>query len=224
VAGPLVAHSRRLHAAAAIGVRLVYAVLLYTAGLLALGGCGLLLAIGWSERTAAGTALGVVSFVVLVLLELCVLLTVTLEVGVPGVIGAFAACAVLGAAASGLTMWKAREAQVLHDRGVIERAVVVAEQHPCSGESCWYSYTLRSVAGPVIRPDLDSDNRLLTVGRDVMVLADPRGKIPPSLDTRLSARKWLVASIATGGAGAAGLAVVAWWAAPAPTRRPEPAD
>lgn len=213
-----------------MGVRLVYAVLLYAVGLLVLGGCGLLLGIGWSEETTAGFALGVVSLVVLVLLELCVLLAVVLEVGVPGVIGAFAACAVLGAAAAGLTMWKAREARALHDRGVIERAVVVAEKYQCEDESCWYSYTLRSVAGPVIRPDLDSDNGLLTdnrpltVGRHVMVLADPLGKIPPSLDTRLSARKWLVASIATGGAGAAGLAVVAWAAVPAPARRPRPDD
>jgi hypothetical protein len=108
--------------------------------------------------------------------------------------------------------------QMLHDRGVREQVVVVAENVQCvsipeGGCSNSYTYTLRSIAGPPIRPDqLSIGSPQLTVGQKIAVLADPRGQITPSLTISFTALGYWIASIVLGGIEAVFLIGLAWTA------------
>jgi len=138
------------------------------------------------------------------------------------------ACAVgsvLLASVFAYSLWSARQEQVMQDRGVVETAIVVAEhlryvyEDPDVGTSYWaYSYTLRSIAGRPIRPDMFTDTTRLALGSRITVLADPRGQMMPGQTTRVIPRAWWLAAACTGGTAAASL-LVAVWTVPGVARR-----
>jgi hypothetical protein len=132
---------------------------------------------------------------------------------------------VLLASVFAYSLWTARQEQVMQDRGVVETAIVVAEhpqyiyEDPDVGPGYWaYSYTLRTIAGRPIRPDLPTGTTRLALGSRITVLADPRGQMMPGQTTRVIPRAWWLAAACTGGTAAASL-LVAVWAVPGVARR-----
>jgi hypothetical protein len=204
---------RQPQAALAVAARAGYAIMLYVVGVAVLGGAVVLAAL-WSHF------LGLL-LMVIILGSVGFWLSDVVD-GCSVVFRVFAPCALLAAAVSSVALSFVVTEDALRDRGIVEQAVVVAEHYACinDGEGdCLadYSYTLRSTAGPLIRPDLDNGSSRLAIGSRLMVLADPLGRLKPSTNTRLSAGPSQVTALISGGVAATCLLVVAW-TAPRPSR------
>lgn len=73
--------------------------------------------------------------------------------------------------------------QVFHDRGRVERAVVVAETEKGSLGGVSYTYELRVAAGPPAGP-LDTGGQRLSLGSTVTVTMDPEHEVATVLGRR----------------------------------------
>ena len=209
-----VRRTRRLLIPRAVAARVRYAIVLYAAGVALLGGA-VILTVLWS------VLLGPLALVLGLAATGCLISDVFEDA--PMVCRAFAACALIAAAVTAVALSFTLNEQALRDRGIVERAIVVAEHYQCintDNGDCLadYSYTLRSMAGPLIRPDLDNGSTRLAIGSHLTVLADPLGRVGPSTNTHLSFGSSGVTAMAAGGVAAACLLVAAS-TAPRPSRR-----
>jgi hypothetical protein len=211
----------RLRKPLVVAARIGYVILLYAVGVALLGGAICLVALGSRAWPSKADSLWALLSIVCILGVSVSMVTLAME-DVSWVFGAFAACALLAVLVSAAALSLAMNERALRDRGVVERAVVVAEHYQCvsDGEgncSADYSYTLRSTADRPIRPDLDNGSDQLAVGSRITVLADPLGRLHPSTNTHLSAGPSSVTATVAGAVAAAFLLVAAC-AAPRPSR------
>jgi hypothetical protein len=220
-------------------VRAAYiAVIFLGCGLVYLGGpvlagFGAFVWQGWGWRfSLAWSAVGVVSGFGLLKVEELLSWDFHSEPGLPRVLICNAALilTVVGSVMLPYPLCGALSLQTLHDRGVIELAVVTTEHVyvPGNGDPDRYSYGLRALDGPPIRRDTGWSSGRLAIGKHITVLSDPAGEVTTSLQLHVSPREQWTETAWIGGIAMLCLWLAAWtWPRPARYRplrlaRPSP--